>query len=183
MLRSHTAPVIYIHVSAEDNKIFSMSTDNTIKVFALLSFDVLSNAVSDREGVPFMFSFLSLEPLGPLISRYSDDTCFHGSAFERKNRQAGEGQPLRELSIPAVLLGWANVIALSPLLTLHPEIPCEDAGWGWRGGAGDRMGTRVSSPVPLEVVILSRSTQRASGPFLKRSLQGLEFKLFWPWQR
>ena len=105
MLRSHTAPVIYIHVSAEDNKIFSMSTHNTIEVFALLCFDVLSSAVSDREGVPFMFSFLSLEPLGPLISRYSDDTCFHGSAFERKNRQAGEGQPFQELSIPAVLLG------------------------------------------------------------------------------
>lgn len=105
MLRSHTAPVIYIHVSAEDNKIFSMSTDNTIKVFALLCFDVLSNAVSDREGVPFMFSFLSLEPLGPLIRRCSDGISFHGSAFERENRQAGEGQALRELSIPAVLLG------------------------------------------------------------------------------
>ncbi|KAF3825900.1 hypothetical protein GH733_006727 [Mirounga leonina] len=38
MLKSHTAPVIYIHVSAEDNKIFSMSTDNTIKVFALSHF-------------------------------------------------------------------------------------------------------------------------------------------------
>ncbi|XP_038290852.1 WD repeat-containing protein 49-like [Canis lupus familiaris] len=31
MLKSHMAPVVYIHVSAEDNKIFSMSTDNTIK--------------------------------------------------------------------------------------------------------------------------------------------------------
>ncbi|KAB0394919.1 hypothetical protein E2I00_010193, partial [Balaenoptera physalus] len=52
MLKSHTAPVICIHVSAEDNKIFSMPTDNTIKVFALLCFDALSNAVSDREAQP-----------------------------------------------------------------------------------------------------------------------------------
>lgn len=60
MLKSHTAPVSYIHVSAEDNKIVSMPADNTIKVFALLCSDALSNAVSDREGVPFMFSFPSL---------------------------------------------------------------------------------------------------------------------------
>lgn len=60
------APVIYIHVSAEDNRMFSMSTDNTIKVFALLCFDVLSSTVSDRKGIPFMFSSLSLQPLGPL---------------------------------------------------------------------------------------------------------------------
>ncbi|KAM6180381.1 LOW QUALITY PROTEIN: cilia- and flagella-associated protein 337-like [Erethizon dorsatum] len=37
MLRSHTAPVIYIHTASEDNKIFSMSTDSTIKVFSFLS--------------------------------------------------------------------------------------------------------------------------------------------------
>lgn len=47
-------------MSAEDNKIVSMPADNTIKVFALLCSDALSNAVSDREGVPFMFSFPSL---------------------------------------------------------------------------------------------------------------------------
>uniref|UniRef100_A0A8C0P5C9 WD repeat domain 49 n=1 Tax=Canis lupus familiaris TaxID=9615 RepID=A0A8C0P5C9_CANLF len=35
MLKSHMAPVVYIHVSAEDNKIFSMSTDNTIKIWDL----------------------------------------------------------------------------------------------------------------------------------------------------
>ncbi|XP_044925556.1 WD repeat-containing protein 64-like isoform X2 [Mustela putorius furo] len=39
MLKSHTAPVIYIHVSAEDNKIFSMSTDNTIKVVKVWDFE------------------------------------------------------------------------------------------------------------------------------------------------
>ncbi|ELW48350.1 60S ribosomal protein L6, partial [Tupaia chinensis] len=32
MLRNHAAPVSYIHVSAEDNKIFSMSVDNMIKM-------------------------------------------------------------------------------------------------------------------------------------------------------
>uniref|UniRef100_A0A674JPX9 Uncharacterized protein n=1 Tax=Terrapene triunguis TaxID=2587831 RepID=A0A674JPX9_9SAUR len=32
MLRSHTAPVCYLSISAEDVKIFSISTDNTIKV-------------------------------------------------------------------------------------------------------------------------------------------------------
>ncbi|XP_049634417.1 WD repeat-containing protein 49-like [Suncus etruscus] len=35
MLKSHTAPLVYIHASAEDNKIFSMSTDNMVKIWDL----------------------------------------------------------------------------------------------------------------------------------------------------
>lgn len=32
MLRSHMAPVFYVYISEENNKIFSMSTDNMVKV-------------------------------------------------------------------------------------------------------------------------------------------------------
>ncbi|XP_013371355.1 PREDICTED: WD repeat-containing protein 49-like [Chinchilla lanigera] len=35
LLRSHTTPVIYIHTAPEDNKIFSVSADNTIKIWDL----------------------------------------------------------------------------------------------------------------------------------------------------
>ena len=34
-----------------------------------------------------------------------------------------EGQPLRELSIPGVLLGGVNIIALRPLLAFCPNTP------------------------------------------------------------
>ncbi|XDC78782.1 hypothetical protein R6Z07F_009955 [Ovis aries] len=51
MLRSHTAPVIYIHVSAEDNKIFSMSTDNTIKIWDLETNSCLFTASSKASGI------------------------------------------------------------------------------------------------------------------------------------
>nr|CAI9712397.1 unnamed protein product [Rangifer tarandus platyrhynchus] len=51
MLRSHTAPVIYIHVSAEDNKIFSMPTDNTIKIWDLETNSCLFTASSKASGI------------------------------------------------------------------------------------------------------------------------------------
>uniref|UniRef100_A0A8B9WXU4 Uncharacterized protein n=1 Tax=Bos mutus grunniens TaxID=30521 RepID=A0A8B9WXU4_BOSMU len=51
MLRSHTAPVIYIHVSAEDNKIFSMSTDNTIKIWDLETNGCLFTASSKASSI------------------------------------------------------------------------------------------------------------------------------------
>ncbi|XP_032170511.1 WD repeat-containing protein on Y chromosome-like [Mustela erminea] len=57
MLKSHTAPVIYIHVSAEDNKIFSMSTDNTIKVFALSHFGCIVQQFPIE--IVFVWCFLS----------------------------------------------------------------------------------------------------------------------------
>lgn len=55
-----------------------------------------------------------------------------------------EGQPLRELSIPGVLLGGVNIIALkAPACVLSKDSLCL---WrvqvgGWRRGSGDRMGT------------------------------------------
>ncbi|XP_052505986.1 WD repeat-containing protein 49-like [Budorcas taxicolor] len=51
MLRSHTAPAIYIHVSAEDNKIFSMSTDNTIKIWDLETNSCLFTASSKASSI------------------------------------------------------------------------------------------------------------------------------------
>ncbi|XFF83283.1 hypothetical protein AB1E18_009502 [Capra hircus] len=51
MLRSHTAPVIYIHVSAEDNKIFSMSTHNTIEIWDLETNSCLFTASSKASGI------------------------------------------------------------------------------------------------------------------------------------
>lgn len=74
MLKSHTAPVSYIQVSAEDNKIFSTSTDNAVKVSALWCSDALPSVVSDREGVPFMFSFPLSAALGASASA---DTVWH----------------------------------------------------------------------------------------------------------
>jgi hypothetical protein len=32
VLRGHRAPVMYVHVAFEENKVFSMSADNTVKV-------------------------------------------------------------------------------------------------------------------------------------------------------
>ncbi|XP_054979971.1 WD repeat-containing protein on Y chromosome-like [Sorex araneus] len=51
LLKSHTAPVLYIHVSAEDNKIFSMSTDNTVKIWDLDSHDCLFSASAKASGI------------------------------------------------------------------------------------------------------------------------------------
>uniref|UniRef100_A0A8C8SMR6 WD40 repeat domain 95 n=1 Tax=Pelusios castaneus TaxID=367368 RepID=A0A8C8SMR6_9SAUR len=49
MLRSHTAPVCFLSISAEDAKIFSISTDNTIKV--LLCTSCLFTACSRTSGL------------------------------------------------------------------------------------------------------------------------------------
>uniref|UniRef100_A0A8C6QMX5 WD40 repeat domain 95 n=1 Tax=Nannospalax galili TaxID=1026970 RepID=A0A8C6QMX5_NANGA len=51
MLRSHTAPVIYIHISSEDNKVFSMSTDNTVKIWDLETHSCLFTASSKASGI------------------------------------------------------------------------------------------------------------------------------------
>ncbi|EFB26474.1 hypothetical protein PANDA_002726, partial [Ailuropoda melanoleuca] len=56
MLKSHMAPVIYIHVSAEDNKIFSMSTDNTIKIWDLETDSCLFTASSKASGIKGEFA-------------------------------------------------------------------------------------------------------------------------------
>uniref|UniRef100_A0A673TI06 Uncharacterized protein n=3 Tax=Suricata suricatta TaxID=37032 RepID=A0A673TI06_SURSU len=51
MLKSHTAPVIYIHASAEDNKVFSMSADNAIKIWDLETDSCLFTASSKASGI------------------------------------------------------------------------------------------------------------------------------------
>nr|XP_020852882.1 WD repeat-containing protein 49-like [Phascolarctos cinereus] len=53
MLKSHLAPVFYLHISAEEKRIFSMSTDNTVKVWDLENHNCLFTAcpkASDIQG-------------------------------------------------------------------------------------------------------------------------------------
>ncbi|XP_061484436.1 WD repeat-containing protein on Y chromosome-like isoform X2 [Rhineura floridana] len=50
MLRSHMAPVFYVHISEED-KIFSMSTDNTIKIWDVEDQTCLFTACSKNTGI------------------------------------------------------------------------------------------------------------------------------------
>uniref|UniRef100_A0A8C4VGS9 WD40 repeat domain 95 n=1 Tax=Gopherus evgoodei TaxID=1825980 RepID=A0A8C4VGS9_9SAUR len=51
MLRSHTAPVCYLSISAEDAKIFSMSMDNTIKIWDIVDQTCLFTACSKTSGI------------------------------------------------------------------------------------------------------------------------------------
>ncbi|XP_032651865.1 cilia- and flagella-associated protein 337-like isoform X1 [Chelonoidis abingdonii] len=51
ILRSHTAPVCYLSISAEDAKIFSMSTDNTIKIWDIVDQTCLFTACSKTSGI------------------------------------------------------------------------------------------------------------------------------------
>ncbi|XP_055965044.1 WD repeat-containing protein on Y chromosome-like [Sorex fumeus] len=51
LLKSHTTPVLYIHVSAEDNTIFSMSTDNTVKIWDLDTHGCLFSASAKASGI------------------------------------------------------------------------------------------------------------------------------------
>ncbi|XP_048196561.1 WD repeat-containing protein 49-like [Perognathus longimembris pacificus] len=56
MLRSHTAPVSYIHVSSEDSKILSMSIDNTVKIWDLETHSCLFTASSKASGIKGEFA-------------------------------------------------------------------------------------------------------------------------------
>ncbi|XP_012370167.1 WD repeat-containing protein 49-like [Octodon degus] len=51
MLRSHMAPVIYIHIASEDNKIFSVSIDSTFKIWDLEMYSCLFTASSKASGI------------------------------------------------------------------------------------------------------------------------------------
>ncbi|XP_056681108.1 WD repeat-containing protein 49-like [Monodelphis domestica] len=44
MLKSHLAPVFYLHIAAEEKRIFSMSTDNTVKIWDLENHNCLFSA-------------------------------------------------------------------------------------------------------------------------------------------
>nr|XP_034971549.1 WD repeat-containing protein on Y chromosome-like isoform X4 [Zootoca vivipara] len=50
MLRGHMAPVFYVHISEED-KIFSMSTDNTVKIWDVEDQTCLCTACSKNSGI------------------------------------------------------------------------------------------------------------------------------------
>ncbi|XP_054830137.1 WD repeat-containing protein on Y chromosome-like [Eublepharis macularius] len=51
MLRSHMTPVFYVYISEEDNKIFSMSTDNTVKIWDIQDQNCLFTACSKNNGL------------------------------------------------------------------------------------------------------------------------------------
>ncbi|XP_074153531.1 cilia- and flagella-associated protein 337-like [Sminthopsis crassicaudata] len=51
MLKSHLAPVFYLHISAEEKRIFSMSTDNTIKIWDLENHNCLFTACPKATGI------------------------------------------------------------------------------------------------------------------------------------
>ncbi|XP_060090706.1 WD repeat-containing protein on Y chromosome-like isoform X2 [Heteronotia binoei] len=51
MLRSHMAPVFYVYISEEDNKIFSISTDNMVKIWDIEDQSCLFTACSKNNGI------------------------------------------------------------------------------------------------------------------------------------
>uniref|UniRef100_A0A8B9S9B3 Uncharacterized protein n=1 Tax=Apteryx owenii TaxID=8824 RepID=A0A8B9S9B3_APTOW len=51
MLRSHTAPIFYLHISEEDAKIISVSTDNTVKIWDAEDQSCLFSACSKASGI------------------------------------------------------------------------------------------------------------------------------------
>ncbi|KAM8918798.1 LOW QUALITY PROTEIN: WD repeat-containing protein on Y chromosome-like [Lycaon pictus] len=72
MLKSHMAPVVYIHVSAEDNKIFSMSTDNTIKIWDLETDSCLLTTSSKATGIKGDFAACLYLPLSRALCVATD---------------------------------------------------------------------------------------------------------------
>ncbi|XP_077197934.1 cilia- and flagella-associated protein 337-like isoform X2 [Paroedura picta] len=51
MLRGHMSPVFYVYISEEDNKIFSMSTDNMVKIWDIEDQSCLFTASSKNNGI------------------------------------------------------------------------------------------------------------------------------------
>nr|XP_033806006.1 WD repeat-containing protein on Y chromosome-like [Geotrypetes seraphini] len=51
VLRGHTAPLFYVEISAEDQKIFSVSTDNTVKVWDLQDHSCLLTICPKLSGI------------------------------------------------------------------------------------------------------------------------------------
>ncbi|KAM4796091.1 cilia- and flagella-associated protein 337-like [Rhinophrynus dorsalis] len=51
MLRGHTAPIFSLDISSEDNKIFSVATDNTIKIWDIQNQTCLFTACSKSSGI------------------------------------------------------------------------------------------------------------------------------------
>ncbi|XP_038617551.1 WD repeat-containing protein on Y chromosome-like [Tachyglossus aculeatus] len=51
ILKSHAAPIFFLHISTEDKKIFSVSTDTTVKIWDLEDHSCLFTACSKTSGV------------------------------------------------------------------------------------------------------------------------------------
>ncbi|XP_032743080.1 WD repeat-containing protein on Y chromosome-like [Rattus rattus] len=51
VLRGHTAPVMYVHVAAEENKVFSVSADNTVKIWDLETHSCCCTVSSKASGI------------------------------------------------------------------------------------------------------------------------------------
>ncbi|ERE76524.1 WD repeat-containing protein 49 [Cricetulus griseus] len=51
VLRGHMAPVVYVHISSEENKVFSVSADNTVKIWDLETHVCCFTASSKASGI------------------------------------------------------------------------------------------------------------------------------------
>ncbi|XP_040607344.1 WD repeat-containing protein on Y chromosome-like isoform X5 [Mesocricetus auratus] len=51
VLRGHMAPVVYVHISSEENKVFSVSADNTVKIWDLETHGCCFTASSKASGI------------------------------------------------------------------------------------------------------------------------------------
>ncbi|XP_031194673.1 WD repeat-containing protein 49-like [Mastomys coucha] len=51
VLRGHMAPVMYVHIAFEENKLFSMSADNTVKIWDLETHDCCCTVSSKASGI------------------------------------------------------------------------------------------------------------------------------------
>ncbi|XP_069859417.1 cilia- and flagella-associated protein 337-like [Dipodomys merriami] len=102
MLRSHTAPVSYIHISSEDNKIFSMSIDNTVKIWDLETHSCLFTASSKASGIKGEFATCLYLP-GPQALCVATDSV---ALLQLRLRSAPEPQLVLSHQEPVVCCGY-----------------------------------------------------------------------------
>ncbi|XP_042541771.1 WD repeat-containing protein 49-like [Dipodomys spectabilis] len=102
MLRSHTAPVSYIHISSEDSKIFSMSIDNTVKIWDLETHSCLFTASSKASGIKGEFATCLYLP-GPQALCVATDSV---ALLKLRLRSAPEPQLVLSHQEPVVCCGY-----------------------------------------------------------------------------
>ncbi|KAM4859953.1 cilia- and flagella-associated protein 337-like [Thomomys bottae] len=102
MLRSHTAPVSYIHVASEDSKIFSMSIDNAVKIWDLETHSCLFTASSKASGIEGEFATCLYLP-GPRALCVATDAV---ALLQLRLRSAPEPNLVLSHQEPVVCCGY-----------------------------------------------------------------------------